>query len=160
MLLPMLGKARSKAHQIKCISNLREQHRLAMNYLSDYTDYLPPYIHPIPRFDAQGRQVFVLQVENFTIRNRITSLGTPTPIVPDYLTAAQVRSLIAAGIQLQFSENGTQWHDAQTDKDHFYRMRSASDENAAWSEAVTTPFSMGTASALTSESIPTTTCCP
>ena len=87
-------------------------------------------------FDAQGRQVFVLQVENFTIRNRITSLGTPTPIVPDYLTAAQVRSLIAAGIQLQFSENGTQWHDAQTDKDHFYRMRSASDENAAWSEAV------------------------
>ena len=87
-------------------------------------------------FDASGKQIFVLQVEGFTVRNRITSLGTPEPIEPDYLTAAQVRSLIAAGIALQFSEDGAEWHDGQTDGDLFFRMRSASDENATWSDAI------------------------
>ena len=84
-------------------------------------------------FDENGKQIFVLQVENFTIRNRITSLGSPSPIEPDYMTAAQIRALIAAGIDLQFSDNGEQWHDAQQDRDVFFRMRSASDENALWS---------------------------
>ncbi len=87
-------------------------------------------------FDADSRQVFVLQVENFTVRNRITSLGNPTPIQPDYFTAAQVRSLIAAGIALQFSADGAEWHDTQTPDDTFYRMRSASDANAEWSSAI------------------------
>lgn len=87
-------------------------------------------------FDGNGTQVFVLQVENFTVRNRITSLGSPQPIDPDYLTAPQVRSLIAAGIVFQFSESGTEWHDTQGAEDRFCRIRSASDVNAVWSDGI------------------------
>lgn len=88
-------------------------------------------------FDAASTQVFVLQVENFTVRNRITSLGTPTPIIPDYLTAAQVRALIASGIAVQYSVDGsTLWHDTQVTADRYIRVRSASDATAAWSSAI------------------------
>lgn len=88
-------------------------------------------------FDAESKQVFVLQVENFTVRNRITSLGTPTPISPDYLTAAQVRALIASGIAVQYSVDGsTLWHDTQVTADRYIRVRSASDANAVWSSAI------------------------
>lgn len=88
-------------------------------------------------FDADSTQVFVLQVENFTVRNRITSLGTPTPISPDYLTATQVRALIASGIAVQYSVDGsTLWHDTQVAADRYIRVRSASDANAAWSSAI------------------------
>lgn len=47
-------------------------------------------------YDADGASVFVLQLENFSIRNRITSAGNPTPIEPEYLNEAQVRALIAS----------------------------------------------------------------
>jgi len=88
-------------------------------------------------FDAESKQVFVLQVENFTVRNRITGLGTPTPISPDYLTASQVRALIASGIAVQYSVDGsTLWHDTQVATDRYIRIRSASDINAAWSDAI------------------------
>ncbi|MBS5532367.1 hypothetical protein KH017_16380 [bacterium] len=88
-------------------------------------------------FDAAGKQVFIVQIENFTVRNRITSLGDPTPIQPDYLTAAQVQALIAAGVEIQFSADGeNEWHIAQTDDDRYIRIRSASSNNAEWSNAI------------------------
>lgn len=45
-------------------------------------------------FNGDGDAVFVLQIENFSIRNRLTSAGDPTPIEPEYLSEAQVRALI------------------------------------------------------------------
>lgn len=85
-------------------------------------------------YDVAARQIFVLQIENFTVRNRITSLGNPTNIAPDYLTAAQVTAMIAAGVTLQFSVNAEDWHDAQADSDRYIRFRSASGVGAQWSE--------------------------
>ena len=88
-------------------------------------------------FDADGGQIFILQLENFTVRNRITSIGNPTPVDPDYLTAAQVNALIAAGIAVQYSVDGaTLWHDTQTAADRFIRVRSANSVDAVWSEAI------------------------
>ena len=84
--------------------------------------------------DANGNQVFILQVENFTVRNRITSLGNPTSLTPEYLTAAQVTAMIAAGVTLQFSVDGVDWHETQADADRFIRFRSASGSGAPWSE--------------------------
>lgn len=49
-------------------------------------------------FDGNGDAVFVLQIENFTVRNRLLSIGDPTPIEPDYLNEAQVRALINAAL--------------------------------------------------------------
>src|SRR5574344_1219772 len=88
-------------------------------------------------FDADAKQVFIVQIENFTVRNRITSIGDPTPIDPDYLTAAQVNALIAAGIAVQYSVDGsTLWHNVQTAADRFIRVRSANSADAVWSEAI------------------------
>ncbi|MDD3663340.1 MAG: hypothetical protein PHT84_05765 [Candidatus Pacebacteria bacterium] len=87
-------------------------------------------------FDAEAKQVFILQVENFTVRNRITSIGDPTPIEPDYLSAAQVRALLASGMECQFSEDSVNWHSAQTADDGFIRFRLRGDANGAWSDAV------------------------
>ena len=88
-------------------------------------------------FDADAKQVFIVQIENFTVRNRITSIGDPTPIDPDYLTAAQVNALIAAGIAVQYSVDGsTLWNNVQTAADRFIRVRSANSADAVWSEAI------------------------
>jgi prepilin-type N-terminal cleavage/methylation domain-containing protein/prepilin-type processing-associated H-X9-DG protein len=41
MLLPALGKAREKAKQAKCISNMKQQFLGVASYLSDWEDYIP-----------------------------------------------------------------------------------------------------------------------
>lgn len=87
-------------------------------------------------FDADGGQIFILQVENFTMRNRITSIGNPTPVDPDYLTAAQVRSLLAAGMECEFSADGSTWHSAQTVLDALLRFRLRGESSGVWSDAV------------------------
>lgn len=87
-------------------------------------------------FDAAGDQVFVLQIKNFTVRGRISNLDGPTEILPEYLTASQVRALVAAGVVFQYSTNRVSWHDTQTEADIYYRQRSATSESAAWSAPV------------------------
>jgi len=88
-------------------------------------------------YNSSGDLVFLLQLKSFTVRNRITSVGNPTSISPEYLTASQVRALIAAGMVLQFSVDGsTSWHDTQATADRYFRMRSASVSTAEWSAAI------------------------
>ena len=84
-------------------------------------------------YDASGASVFILQVENFTIRNRITSLGDPTPIAPDYLTRSQVEALVAAGLECQFSSGVTSWHGTQAEGDAWLRLR-VRNSGGAWSD--------------------------
>jgi hypothetical protein len=45
-------------------------------------------------YDATGNEVFVLQLENFTFRNRLTSQDDPTEIDPEYMTAAQINAIV------------------------------------------------------------------
>lgn len=87
-------------------------------------------------FDTEGNQIFILQVENFTVRNRITSLGDPTPVDPDYLTAAQVRALLAAGMECGFSADATTWHSEQAASDGFVHFRLRGDSSGEWSDAI------------------------
>lgn len=87
--------------------------------------------------DAGGNTVFVLQVKNFTVRNRIGAGGTPQAIDPEYLTEAQVRALVQGGLECQFSADGsTGWHAAQADADAYLRFRIAGDAATAWSQTV------------------------
>jgi prepilin-type N-terminal cleavage/methylation domain-containing protein/prepilin-type processing-associated H-X9-DG protein len=44
MLLPALGKAREKAKQIQCLSNLKNIGTGMYGYIADYSDYFPPYL--------------------------------------------------------------------------------------------------------------------
>ena len=50
-------------------------------------------------FDADGLPAFVLQIKNFSIRNRLDSAGTPVVIEPEYLNEAQVRALIVTAVK-------------------------------------------------------------
>jgi len=86
--------------------------------------------------DSTGSQVFIIQVENFTVRNRISSLGNPTPIDPDFLTAAQVRALLASGMECEFSSDGESWHADQTGLDTLVRFRLRGESGGAWSDPV------------------------
>ena len=91
-------------------------------------------------YNANGEQSFVLQVEGFAIRNRITSLGNPTEVPPEYLNAEQVKSLIAAGLDVQYSSDGeSDWKDVQAEGDIFIRFKSATSDNGLWSKAILLP---------------------
>jgi len=43
MLLPALNKARAKARQISCVSNLKQVQQCLLFYVSDYGESLPPF---------------------------------------------------------------------------------------------------------------------
>ena len=47
-------------------------------------------------YDSAGDLAFILQIKNFTIRNRLTSVSGPTELPEIYLTADQVKALIAS----------------------------------------------------------------
>ena len=89
-------------------------------------------------YDSSGSEVFILQVENFTLRNRITSIGEPTPVSADYLTASQVAALIASGLECQFSIDGDHWHPEQDEADTWLRLR-VSGSSGPWSDAILLP---------------------
>ena len=91
-------------------------------------------------FDADGNTIFLLQLENFSVRNRLTSAGDPTEIETEYFTEAQVRAFVTGllrnPLEFEFSADGvSNWHTEQTSDDRFYRQR-ISNINAEWSEAV------------------------
>lgn len=50
-------------------------------------------------YDSDGAPAFVLQIKNFSIRNRLDSAGTPVVIEPEYLNEAQVRALIVTAVK-------------------------------------------------------------
>ncbi len=67
-------------------------------------------------YDNAGNAVFVLQIENFTIRNRVGGLGDPTAMDQEVVTRTQAESLIQAAVsasadtkqdKLNFSNAGT-----------------------------------------------------
>ena len=90
-------------------------------------------------YDGTGEEAFVLQIKGFSVRNRLGSVGDPTPIPSEYLTADQVRALTASGAVIQFSPAGSTWKDTQEEGDIYLRFRSASDASAAWSPAIALP---------------------
>lgn len=47
-------------------------------------------------YDAAGDSVFVLQIEGFTVRNRISESGMPSENVENYLTIDQARALFGS----------------------------------------------------------------
>lgn len=68
-------------------------------------------------YDSDGRAVFVLQLENMTVRNRLGGTGSPEGLDPDYLTEAQVRALVkteAAAASPRITSEGT-WEVAGID---------------------------------------------
>lgn len=88
-------------------------------------------------YDANAKPTFVLQIFGFVVRNRIIGDDMePEQIKADYLNAEQVQALIAAGLALEFSSDGIDWHIEQDAEDRYLRFRSVVSSNAAWSSAI------------------------
>ena len=49
-------------------------------------------------YDSEEKAAFVLQIENFTVRNRVAGLGTPTAVQQETMTYAQTEHLIQAAV--------------------------------------------------------------
>ncbi len=86
-------------------------------------------------YDADADLVFCIRFD-LAIRNR-AYFPDATPDTPgsdpEYLTNAQVRALVNAGLALQYSADGESWHDAQAATDTYLRVRFASDASGTWS---------------------------
>lgn len=115
------------------IPDMNSQELIELLGNNEQTDGL---IGELVGFDSNADKVFICQIKGFSVRNLVYDTGTPTEVEPTYLNASQVRALIAAGMVLQFSADGTAWHDTQASTDAYWRMRSASDPSAAWSGAI------------------------
>jgi len=44
LLLPVLGRAKSRAHRTNCINNVRQQGIALMLYVDDHADYYPVWL--------------------------------------------------------------------------------------------------------------------
>lgn len=93
-------------------------------------------------YNAEGDAVFVLQLENFSVRNRLTSAGDPTEIPSEYWGESEIRAFVIGvlrnPLEIQFSTDGASWHDAQSSTDKYFRQRIGS-INADWSGAIRLP---------------------
>lgn len=87
-------------------------------------------------YDQNADLVFVLQIKNFTVRNRISATGDPTELDPEYLTEAQVRALVYGGWDVEFSADAENWHSTQAASDRYIRFRLSGEANAEWSNPV------------------------
>lgn len=87
--------------------------------------------------NADGDEVFVLQVKGFTVRNRIRSSADTTDLPVEYLTATQVRALLRLGLDLIFAETASDdpddWHGTQLSTDTAVRLRLKGDTRN-WTE--------------------------
>ena len=81
----------------------------------------------------------MLLQDSITARGRIQTVeGAPASSDPEYYTASQIRSLLNAGYDLEFSVDASGWHAAQTDSDEYYRFRNSL-LSSEWSDAVKMP---------------------
>ncbi|MBO7329093.1 MAG: hypothetical protein J6W00_10035 [Lentisphaeria bacterium] len=87
-------------------------------------------------FDVNGKEIFIVQIENFTIRNRISSLDDPDFIEDGSMTESQVNALISAGIECEFSEDTSSWHVSQTLADKWMHIRLRSNASGVWSNPI------------------------
>ena len=55
--------------------------------------------------NGSGDAVYILQLKGFTVRNRISSTGNPTPITAEYYTAEQTRAIIAGTNAYELARN-------------------------------------------------------
>lgn len=64
---------------------------------------------------------------NIAIRNRRGDAGTgsPVPVSDGNYSAAQIRALFAAKLEVEFSTDGTTWGSEQSQSSRFYRFRNA-----------------------------------
>lgn len=115
---------------------VREMNTVELDALLGHQEAVSNLNMELIGFDGEGTEAFGLQIKGFTVRNRIHYSGTPTEMPAEYLTATEVRALVASGIVLQYSRDGVSWHDTHERGDAYLRVRSASSSTSEWSNPI------------------------
>ena len=94
--------------------------------------------------DQQGNvdTVFIAAGWKIVVLNRVWLPDGTLPEEADpqeYFTAVQTLALIGGGLVMQYSEDGSSWHDTQTVDDEYFRMRFAAADAGDWTPAITIP---------------------
>lgn len=81
----------------------------------------------------------MLLQDRITARGRVQTVeGAPESADPEYYTSAQIRALLNAGYEMEFSADGESWHTEQADGDLYYHYRNRQ-IGGAWSDKIMTP---------------------
>jgi hypothetical protein len=106
------------------------------NVLSDVIGELVGY-------SSEGKAIFALLIQGFSIYNKISIAIPPEEITPDYLTAVQTKALLTTGLDILFasidSPNASDWHTEQQLYDAYIRVRFR-DDNREWVEGDATDY--------------------
>ena len=115
MLLPALGRAKTKAHQIKCTSNLKQMSLAHSMYMSDYNRSVPydlgTSLWMAKLMDYQGNTHFIRYCPTALEPSKRISRN---PANPDYGTADETwiwRTNGNRGYQGSYSYNGWLYYD-------------------------------------------------
>jgi len=81
-------------------------------------------------YDTNGEIAFIVQIKNFTIRNRIL----PPDVNSTDFSSLQIEVMTAAGVRFRYSEDGLNWHEHRQSSDRFLSLRVSSTQT--WSDAI------------------------
>ena len=81
----------------------------------------------------------MLLQDRITVRGRVQTVeGAPESADPEYYTSAQIRALLNAGYEMEFSADGESWHAGQADGDLYYHYRNRQ-IGGEWSDKIMIP---------------------
>ena len=81
----------------------------------------------------------MLLQDRITARGRVQTVeGAPESADPEYYTSAQIRALLSAGYEMEFSADGESWHAGQADGDLYYHYRNRK-IGGEWSDKIMIP---------------------
>ena len=81
----------------------------------------------------------MLLQDRITARGRVQTVeGAPESADPEYYTSAQIRALLNAGYEMEFSAGGESWHAGQADGDLYYHYRNRK-IGGEWSDKIMIP---------------------
>lgn len=81
----------------------------------------------------------MLLQDSITARGRVQTVeGAPESADPEYYTSAQIRALLNAGYEMEFSADGESWHAGQADGDLYYHYRNRK-IGGEWSDKIMIP---------------------
>ena len=120
MLLPALGKAKAKAKQIQCLSNMRQIGLGTVMYTGDNKNFLPygyAYVWPLGKPLYWWQDLCRVYINNEPVYSCPSALphglwtylrppGTPNPLVKDYICNAQGGAYPASGKKEWVDANG------------------------------------------------------
>ena len=102
------------------------------------TPSLTDYAGELYAYDSDGKLALVIPLPLVINNIRYDGGDGPTENPDAYLDAAQIRALLNAGYELEFSADGESWHTEQADGDLYYHYRNRQ-IGGEWSDKIMIP---------------------